>query len=158
MTEYLAFVDEIGRTLDGDYVYRFDLTTDKDTVWGEFFNVVPSAIIPNIQPDKNTLSRSAKVVFPRRMAIAKNSYCFSMQDCIDLIMPIIFSEIDENTLEIEGVPFFLNFGDTIEEIETKLKAIGTEMFDFEEVKKGDESAIDDLIDSMDDNNDKDEYF
>ena len=64
MTEYLAFVDEIGRTIDKKYIYRFDFTVDTETVWGEFFNVAPAAIIPKIQPDKNTLSTSAKVISP----------------------------------------------------------------------------------------------
>ena len=156
MTEYLAFVDEIGRTIDKKYIYRFDFTVDTETVWGEFFNVAPAAIIPNIQPDKNTLSTSAKVIFPRQMAIAKKNFCFSRQDCIDGIMPLIFSEIDDKTLEIGEVPFFLNFADPIETVKEKLSAINCELYDIEEVEKGDESAIDALIDAMD-NNDEDDF-
>lgn len=156
MTEYLAFVDEIGRTIDKKYIYRFDFTVDTETVWGEFFNVAPAAIIPNIQPDKNTLSTTAKVIFPRQMAIAKKNFCFSMQDCIDGIMPLIFSEIDDKTLEIGEVPFFLNFADPIETVKEKLSAINCELYDIEEVEKGDESAIDALIDAMD-NNDEDDF-
>ena len=153
--EYLAFVDYIGRTLDKKYIYRFDFTTDTETVWGEFFNVAPSGIVPDIQPDKNTLSTSGKVIFPRQMAIAKKNFCFSMQDCIDGIMPLIFSEIDDKTLEINETPFFLNFADPFETVTEKLSAIGCELFDVEEVEKGDDSAIDALIDSMDNNDDKD---
>ena len=152
MTEYLAFVDEIGRTIDKKYIYRFDFTVDTETVWGEFFNVAPAAIIPNIQPDKNTLSTTAKVIFPRQMAIAKKNFCFSMQDCIDGIMPLLFSEIDENTLEFDEKPLFLNFAEPISSVREKLDSLGIEMFDFVEVEKGDESAIDNLIDSMPDNN------
>ena len=146
--EYLAFVDEIGQTLEGGYIYRFDFTEDKDVVWGEYFNVVPSVIIPNLQPDQNSLSTSMKVVFPRKMAIAKKSSCFSMQDCIDDILPLIFSEIDEETLEYEEKPFFLKFGEPMEEVEKKIKAIQLESFDKREVEKGDESAIDNLINSI----------
>ena len=156
MDEYLAFVDEIGRTIDKKYIYRFDFTVDTETVWGEFFNVAPAAIIPNIQPDKNTLSTSGKVIFPRQMAIAKKNFCFSMQDCIDGIMPLIFSEIDDNTIEINDTPFFLNFGDSIDIVKEKLSAIKCELFDVEEVEKGDDSAIDALIDAMD-NNDEDDF-
>lgn len=148
MTEYLAFVDFIGRTLDRKYIYRFDFTTDKDTVWGEYFNIAPCAIVPNMQPDKNTLSRTSKAIFPREMVIAPKNYCFSMQDCIDGIIPLIFSEIDDNTLKIGDTPFFLNFGDDIEVVTEKLNAVKITLFDFEEVEKGDESAIDDLIDSI----------
>lgn len=156
MKEFLAFVDEIGRTIDKKYIYRFDFTVDTETVWGEFFNVAPAAIIPNIQPDKNTLSTSGKVIFPQKMAIAKKNFCFSMQDCIDGIMPLIFSEIDDKTLEIDETPFFLNFADPIETVKEKLSAINCELFDIEEVEKGDDSAIDALIDAMD-NNDEDDF-
>ena len=159
MEEYLAFVDEIGRTVDGKYIYRFDFTPDSETVWGEFFNVAPAAIIPNLQPDKNTLSRTAKAIFPREMVIAKKNYCFSMQDCIDGIIPLMFCEIDENSVEINGEPFYLNFAENLSSVEEKMKSVGIELFDFEDVKIGDESAIDNLIDSIgDENNDDDIGF
>ena len=148
MEEFLGFVDEIGRTVDGKYIYRFDFTLDTETIWGEYFNVTPSAIIPDLQPDKNALSKQAKAVFPREMVLAKKNYCFSMQDCIDGIIPLIFSEIDENTLEYNEKPFF---------IPSAASYIISEItfFDVEEVEKGDESAIDNLIDSMDDNEEDD---
>jgi hypothetical protein len=149
MTEYLGFVDLIGRTIDGKYLYRFDFTLDADILWGEFFNVTPSAIIPDLQPDINALSHSAKVIFPREMVIAKKNFCFSMQDCIDGILPLIFSEIDENTIEYNNAPFFIRFGETFEEVTKKLNEIGLEMFDITEIEHGDKGAIDDLIDSLD---------
>ena len=65
MEEFLGFVDEIGRTVDGKHIYRFDFTLDTETIWGEYFNVTPSAIIPDLQPDKNALSKQAKAIFPR---------------------------------------------------------------------------------------------
>ena len=159
MEEYLAFVDEIGRTIDGKYLYRFDFTTDTDVVWGEFFNVTPSAIIPDLQPDKNSLSSTSKAIFPVEMAIAKKNYCFSMQDCIDGIIPLIFSELDEHAIEIDEKPFLLRFGESLSDVKDKLSKIGVELFEMEEVVKGDDSAIDSLIDAMgDENNDEDYGF
>ena len=149
MEEFLGFVDEIGRTVDGKYIYRFDFTLDTETIWGEYFNVAPSAIIPDLQPDKNALSRQAKAIFPREMVLAKKNYCFSMQDCIDGIIPLIFSEIDENTLEYNEKPFFIHFGETFTDVEITFVNV-------EKVEKGDESAIDNLIDSMDDNEEDDD--
>lgn len=160
MEEYLGFVDEIGRTVDGKYIYRFDFTVDKETIWGDFFNVAPSAIVPNLMPDKNSLSRSGKAVFPRELVLAKKNYCFSMQDCIDGIIPLCFCEIDNYTIEYDNKPFFLNFGDDFEHVDKLLKTIGCELFELKEIEKGDDSAIDDLIDSMDEDedNDDDENF
>ena len=156
MNECLGFVDFIGNTSNGDYIYRFDFTSDIDVLWGEFFNVAPAAIIPNLQPDKNTLSRSGKVIFPREMVIAKKNYCFSMQDCIDGIIPLIFSEIDENTLEYDNSPFFIRFGEQFDEVEKKLKSVGLEFYELHNIEKGDSSAIDSLIDSIDNDLDYDD--
>ena len=158
MDEFLGFVDEIGRTVDGKYIYRFDFTLDTETIWGEYFNVTPSAIIPDLQPDKNALSRQAKAIFPREMVLAKKNYCFSMQDCIDGIIPLIFSEIDEDTLEYNGKPFFIHFGKPFNEVENILSAIEITFFEIEEVEKGDENVIDNLLDSMNNIDDDMEDF
>lgn len=158
MDEFLGFVDEIGRTIDGKYIYRFDFTLDTETIWGEYFNVTPSAIIPDLQPDKNALSRQAKAIFPREMVLAKKNYCFSMQDCIDGIIPLIFSEIDEDTLEYNGKPFFIHFGKPFNEVENILSAMRITFFEIEEVEKGDENVIDNLLDSMNDIDDDMEDF
>lgn len=159
MEDFLGFVDLIGRTIDGKYIYRFDFTTDIDVLWGEYFNVTPSGIIPDLQPDKNALSRSGKIIFPREMVIAKKNYCFSMQDCIDGIIPLIFSEIDEETLELDEKPFFIKFGESFNDVQEKLEKVGLEFFELYEIEKGDDSAIDALIndlDSEDENNEDDE--
>ena len=159
MEDFLGFVDLIGRTIDGKYIYRFDFTTDIDVLWGEYFNVTPSGIIPDLQPDKNALSRSGKIIFPREMVIAKKNYCFSMQDCIDGIIPLIFSEIDEETLELDEKPFFIKFGESFNDVQEKMEKVGLEFFELYEIEKGDDSAIDALIndlDSDDENNEDDE--
>ena len=160
MIEYLGFVDEIGRTTDGKYVYRFDFTVDKDTIWGGYFNITPSAIIPDLQADINSLTKQAKVIFPREMVIAKKNFCFSMQDCIDGIIPLIFCEIDEETIIIDEKPFFIRFGETYENVEKILEKAGLSFFDIEIVEKGDDSMIDELINSLDDDEDNfdDENF
>ena len=159
MEEYLAFVDYIGRTIDGQYIYRFDFTVDADSVWGEYFNVTPAGIVPDLQPDINSLSKSCKVIFPIEMQLAKKNYCFSMQDCIDGIIPLIFSEISEEGIEYNDAPLFFKFGENFETIKETLQSINIELYDIEDVKKGDESAIDDLIDNIDlINGENDDYI
>ena len=158
MEDFLGFVDLIGQTIDGKYIYRFDFTTDIDVLWGEYFNITPSGIIPDLQPDKNALSRSGKVIFPREMVIAKKNYCFSMQDCIDGIIPLIFSEIDEKTLVLDENPFFIRFGESFNDVKEKLDKINLDFFELYEIEKGDDSAIDALIDDLDDENNEDNDF
>lgn len=149
LEEYVAFIDYIGQTSDGDYIYRFDLTYDTNAVWGEYFNSVPCAVIPNLTPDKNCLSRRAKAKFPREMNLAKNSYCFSMQDCIDGIIPLMFSEIDDDTMEYDNAPLFIRFGEDFNKLSERLKAINITFYDFEDVERGDNSAIDNLSNLLD---------
>ena len=157
MEDFLGFVDLIGRTIDGKYIYRFDFTTDTDVLWGEYFNVTPSGIIPDLQPDKNALSRSGKIIFPREMVIAKKNYCFSMQDCIDGIIPLIFSEIDEETLELDDKPFFIRFGESFSEVKEKIDKVNLDFFELYEIEKGDDSAIDALINDLEAENEEDDY-
>ena len=157
MEDFLGFVDLIGRTIDGKYIYRFDFTTDTDVLWGEYFNVTPSGIIPDLQPDKNALSRSGKIIFPREMAIAKKNYCFSMQDCIDGIIPLIFSEIDEETMELDEKPFYIRFGESFNEVKEKLDKVNLDFFELYEIEKGDDSAIDALINDLEIENEEDDY-
>ena len=149
MDEYLAFVDYIGRDLCGLYIYRLYFTYDPDTVWGEFFNIAPSALIPDLQPDKNSISKTASVKFSSEMQLAKKNSCFSMQDCIDGIIPLMFSEIDEECYEYDGHPLFFMFGESFETVEKTLLELGIKMYDIEEVEHGDESALDDLINNID---------
>lgn len=149
MDERIGFIDEIGQDNDGKYIYRFDFTPDIESIWGEYFNVAPAGIIPDLQPDINSVSMSAKVFFPVRMGTAKKNYCFSMQDCIDGIIPLIFSELNEDTIEIDGKPFRIMFGETMDDVKKKLDMIDITMRDIEEIKHGDSSAIDKLLDSMD---------
>jgi len=149
MDEYLAFIDFIGRTVCGEYIYRFDFTTDTDTVWGEYFNVVPSAIIPNLQPDMNCISKNFKITLPKELVLAKNSYCFSMQDCMDGINPLCFSEINENLIAIDESPLFFRFGENYDKIIEKLSKINVYPYDIINVTHGDYTAIDDLLNDFD---------
>ena len=143
--EYLAFVDEIGRSIDGGYVYRLDFTYDPESVWGDFFHITPSLIVPDLKPDMNSLSSSAKIKTSEKMELAKNNGCFSMQDCIDGIISLCFFEIDyENETRNK---FHLDFGDTFEETTEKLKTLDIEIYDHDIISKNTEE-IDTLIKNL----------
>lgn len=153
--QYLAFVDELGRDIDGNYTYRLDFTEDKEVVWGDYFNVVPAVIVPDIQPDINCLSYQAKFKSPVRLIVAKRNTCFSMQDCIDGIIDMCFAEDAEPTIDIDGELFHLKFGEDFDIVEQMLTAAEMPMFDLTEVKKGDESEIDNLIEHLGDEDEDD---
>lgn len=152
MDEYLAFVEDIGENVNGEYIYRFYFTSDTDIVWGEYFNVVPTAIIPNIQVDKNSVSSAAKANFPQELVLAKKNYCFSMQDCIDGIIPLCFAEICDNTLTVDDVPFFLRFGETYENVVKTLGLLNIKLYDEEKIVVDDREPINNLIKKLDEEN------
>ena len=142
--EYLAFVDEIGRSIDGGYVYRLDFTYDPESVWGDYFNSVPSVIVPDLQPDINSLSSCAEITTDRRLTLAKKNGCFSMQDCIDGIISLCFTDIDD---EYNEKTLKLDFGETIESVIKKLEKYGTKLENKTEINVGVEE-IDSLIDNI----------
>lgn len=158
-SEYLAFIDYIGKNDKNEYVYRFDLTSDTNTVWGEYFNVAPAAIVPNIQPDKNCLSNTFKVNFPQEIFIAKTNPCYSMQDCIDGIIAMGFVNIaDKNALKIDNKPLFFMFGETFSSIKSKLDRLSLNIYDETEIEKGDNQIIEDFLsqNNKDDNPDEED--
>lgn len=143
--EYLAFVDEIGRSIDGGYVYRLDFTYDPESVWGDFFHITPSLIVPDLKPDTNSLSSSAKIKTSDKMELAKYNGCFSMQDCIDGIISLCFFEIDYDKKERNC--FHLDFGDKYDDVVEKLKKIDIEIYDHDIINKNTDE-IDTLIKNL----------
>ena len=144
--EYLAFVDEIGRGIDGGYVYRLDFTYDPDSVWGDFFNSIPAVIVPDLQPDKNSLSSTATIKVKSQLSLAKKNGCFSMQDCIDGIISLCFFEPDEELTD-EEIKFKLDFGEPIEDVIVKLDDINVSLDNKKDIDS-DDSEIDTLITNM----------
>ena len=153
--EYLGFVSEIGRTTDRKYLYRFDFTYDPDSFWGEFFNIPPACIVPELAPDPNCLSHTAKVESPVKLMTAKENTCFSMQDCIDGIIPLCFSEISDDTIEFHHKPLKFRFGEKRETVELKIAECGLVNYGYEDIKHGDENLVNELINDLNNNTDDD---
>jgi hypothetical protein len=84
---------------------------------------------------------------------AKENACFSMQDCIDGIIPLCFSEIDENTLMFKDKPLKFRFGEKIETVELKIAECGLQNIGFEEIMRNDENLVNDLINNLNNNSD-----
>ena len=149
MDEFLAFVDYEGKSVNGYYTFRFDFTPDHETAWGDFFNVAPSIIVPNLSLDKNCISSVIECLMPVKMLLAKSNSCFSMQDCIDGILPLCFCEIGSYKIEYDGKPLFFNFGETKESVLDKITKSGFIITKHDEVTI-ESNIIDNLINSLDD--------
>ena len=146
MEEFLAFVRKIGNTLEGDNIYEFMFTTVPDVVWGENFNIIPAGIIPNLSPENNCLSKKGRVITDIDFKLACQSTCFSMMDSIDGIISLCFTEAG---IEQE---FHFDFGETFENVVSKLKKYNLELTEIEDIKVDDESIINDVMKKLENNN------
>ena len=120
--ERLVFVDVTNeKTLDGKYLYKLYFSNDSSVVWGDYWNVVPCSIIPDIHPLRNALSSIVEFKSDIEYNLAKTNSCFSMQDAIDGIIALLFtSPRAENVL-------VLRFDETKPEVLDKLKNGGIEI-------------------------------
>lgn len=160
MEEYLAFIDEIGRSIDGNYTYCFYFTYDKEIVWGEYFNICPTSIIPNLTPDNNTLSHKININFPQKLNLAKNNTCFSMQDCIDGILPLAFVDIYDNDkpLLYKNKPLFFPFGEDKNIIIEKCNTLNLLVGEIEEILNNNDEEIDNIINNINNSDDFDDDY
>lgn len=149
MNEFLAFVKNIGNTLDGQNIYEFMFTTVPDVVWGDNFNIIPAGIIPNLTPEPNCLSRKGRVITDIDFHLACKSTCFSMMDSIDGIISLCFTDagIDNE--------FHFDFGEAYDVVIDKLKRHNLFLTDIEDIKFNDDSIIDDVVKRLEDENDND---
>lgn len=149
MNEFLAFVKNIGNTLDGQNIYEFMFTTVPDVVWGDNFNIIPAGIIPNLTPEPNCLSRKGRVITDIDFHLACKSTCFSMMDSIDGIISLCFTDagIDNE--------FHFDFGEAYDVVIDKLKRHNLSLTDIEDIKFNDDSIIDDVVKQLEDENDND---
>lgn len=147
MNEYLAFVKQIGTTLNGENIYEFMFTTDTEVVWGDNFNIIPAGIIPNIHPDENTLSKKGRVITDIDLKLACKSTCFSMMDSIDGIISLCFTEAG---IENE---FRFDFGEDYDSVISKLKKHNLDLVEIEDIKFNTEQIIDDTIKQLKEDDD-----
>lgn len=146
MEEYLVYVEYLGNDLNNYYIYKVDFSTQPEVVWGESWNVVPAAICGKIPPDPNTIFKTGKLYSPEELLTAVKSTCFSMQDCIDGIIPLCFANITDTKLRDNDSVFKLRFGEHYENVISIVKNFGLELKDIEAVKQDDE--VDDLINKL----------
>ncbi len=146
--QYLAFVSRAGETIDGKFIYTFFFSQDPDIVWGEDWNMIPS-IIPNLMPSMDTISIICDVVTERDFLLARENSCFTMQDCIDGIIALLFTRPREEEL-------ILHFGEEMDVVMDKLKRVGIEFSNIRNTTEEKEAEIiDNVINALDNIKDND---
>lgn len=121
---YIVFAENVGGDNEGNNFYRLLFSTNPDIVWGNNFNITPAGIIPDLEPDSATISKEYLLTTKIELKTAVKSTWFSMQDCIDGIISLIFSG---ETDKIVNIPF----GMTLEKVEKYAEWIEAELKEVE---------------------------
>lgn len=142
INDFLVFVKRIGNTLDNKYIYEFMFSTAPDVVWGDNFNIIPAAIIPNLTPEKNCLSKKGRIITDINFNLACESSCFSMMDSIDGILSLCFTQTDT----YQNIHF--DFGDEFSIVLDKLNKLNIEINNLEDIIIDDNNIVNSLIEDL----------
>lgn len=110
METELVFIEPIGN-VEENYVYRFLFSDTPDVVWGNNFNITPAGANAGLAPAGDTISKEYRIVTNIFLDTAVKSTWFSMQDCIDGIIPLAFSTDEDNSIVL---PFGISLTKTLE--------------------------------------------
>lgn len=154
LNEYLVFIDDVGTNLDDKFVYQFYFSDRPEVVWGDYWNICPSSIVPHIKPDINSISKIYECELNHKLNLVTNNSCFSMQDCIDQIIALGWFDLDSGISfkdESGNNVMSFKFGEDSSCIEEKMRHIGSEFNNSKVVwehQDESEDMIDNLIDKL----------
>jgi len=95
----LVFINELGPDFKGNHIYEFIFSNSEEELWGEDWDVIPSAGRP-FPPDLKYISKVGKISKEDlEFDLGKNSDYFSMEDVIDGILALGWEKINEEKID-----------------------------------------------------------
>ena len=138
----LLFIRLIGEENDGYYRYEFIFTDNPDEAWGDDWEYKPSGLVNTLIPSDEYITEIHIVKTKIKFDLIQNNMCFSMQDCIDGIISLCFSQInDEESIYYNEEPLKFDFGETQEEVRERLKNCGLTLCGLKEIEIDDEPLV-----------------
>lgn len=98
--KYLIYINYVGLTQDG-FKYEFLYSNTPEIVWGDNWNVQSAAACGNMLPVESTYSSKQVVYSNYELHLVQDNTCFSMQDCIDGCVCLMWFEADEQIITIK---------------------------------------------------------
>ena len=116
---YLIFVNEVGKTLEGQYIYEFLFSDTIENVDGEDWDVYPAAGNPE-PPRKDLVKKIGKLVSTLKLSLIQNSDTFAVWDAIDGVIALAWEEITEDYDEYPEHRMCFKFGEPKQSVMDKL--------------------------------------
>lgn len=119
---FLLFVKYIGKESDGINVYEFLFGNEeeKQSFFGQDFEIKPSGLVTNLQPYENSYSVVKKVRIDMDLDLAQDNLCYSFQDVFDGVCCLASQNIDSLDEYPKNGRLVLNYGERLIDVDNKL--------------------------------------
>ena len=106
---YLVYVNPVGKDSNDLFEYEFFFSETPENVWGEDWNIACPAACGDTLPDPTTYSEIKTIKTDIPLFCAQQNTCFSLQDCIDEIISLVYCVEDD-------IIFSFKFSETYENV------------------------------------------
>lgn len=114
----LIYVNEVGKTWEGKYIYEFLFSTSTKDVDGVDWDVYPAAGNPE-PPRADLVKQVGKLVSDIKLNLVQNSDTFAVWDSIDGVIALAWEDISEYE-EYPEIRMCFKFGEPISSVTDKL--------------------------------------
>lgn len=122
----LVYINPIGKNSEGKNEYEFFFSETPETVWAEDWNIEAPSACSNLQPEPSMYSLVERIETEVPLKCVQQNSCFSMQDCVDTIIAIVWEDISEYEQFPEPYRIVIHYGERYEKVKEILE--GREIF------------------------------
>ena len=119
----LVYVNPIGKNNKGLNEYEFLFSETPESVWGEKWELQYPSGCKNLKPREDTYSEVKRVITEVDFFCAQQNSCFSMQDCIDGCIALMWFTNNRDDFVV------FKFGEGINSVVKKLSDNGIGLID-----------------------------
>jgi hypothetical protein len=113
----VIYVAHIGTNTDGENIYHFLISTDKEKTWAEGWENKPACLMRDLTPEEDMYEYVAEVKTFVKLDLAQESCCYTMQDARDSVIALAYENLDEAEDYPDEGRIVIHFGDLVEDVE-----------------------------------------
>lgn len=115
---YLIYINQVGETYKGKYLYEFLFSDTIKNIDGDDWDTFPASGRPS-PPNETFVKKVGRLESELKLEVVQNSDTFAVWDAIDGVVPLAYENINAYDSYPENRLHF-HFGIGIEEVEAKL--------------------------------------